>query len=93
MHRLERPVDGEIVHLLALLQGTLDPAEGTAMRIEFGAGKLKPSFIWMLRAPPSAFRPKAGLLVIRSTDSIAAVGIRSQFMASPKASLMRTPFW
>src|ERR1700742_2239474 len=47
----------------------------------------------MVTAPPSALRPKAGLFVTTATDLIAAVGIRSQVMGSPNASLIRTPFW
>ena len=44
-------------------------------------------------APPSAFKPNAGLLLTTDMEAIALLGITSQFTTSPKASLMRTPFW
>ena len=55
--------------------------------------QVKPFFISMLTAPPSALRPKTGLPVTMSMRLIATWGIRSQFTTSPKASLMRVPFW
>ncbi len=55
--------------------------------------QVKPFFIWMLTAPPIALRPNTGLPVTMSMRWIAEGGIRSNWTVSPKASLMRTPFW
>ena len=62
------------------------------MRNETGLSDLKPSFIWMLRAPPSAFSPNAGLLLMTSIVRTAVVGVKSQLTVSPNASLMRMRF-
>jgi hypothetical protein len=53
---------------------------------------LNPFFISIEIAPPSAFRPKIGLLGRTSRRLIAASGMKSQFTVSPNASLTRTPF-
>ncbi len=44
-------------------------------------------------APPNAFKPNDGLLLTTDTPEMALLGMTSQFTVSPKASLMRTPFW
>jgi len=54
---------------------------------------VKPFFIWKLTAPPMALRPKTGLPVTTSIRWTACGGMRSKLTTSPKASLMRTPFW
>jgi hypothetical protein len=54
---------------------------------------LKPFFISIEIAPPSALRPKTGLLGNTSSRRIAYSGMKSQFTVSPKDSLTRTPFW
>jgi hypothetical protein len=62
------------------------------VRNETGPSNVTPSFIWMVRAPPSAFSPKAGLLLMTSIVRTAVIGVKSQLTVSPNASLMRVPF-
>ncbi len=57
-------------------------------------GYAKPSFMLMVSAPPSVFKPKTGLEPGNNCiDAMAFFGIRSQLTTSAKASLMRTPSW
>ena len=64
-------------------------------RREYRASKpcqVKPFFMVMVTAPPSAFSPKIGFPATIAVLSIAFSGMSSQLTVSPNASLMRTPF-
>ena len=54
--------------------------------------QVKPFFIWIEIAPPSALRPYTGLFGTRASRLIAISEMKSQLTVSPNTSLMRTPF-